>query len=101
MKNNVIKLGLRLMLTGLFIMVTNGCFSATKQIDDKKPNEVIGTASMNAKEIIRVRIRMDADGAVGDTSYEVGPGDPRYKVILERVGGLKPGEEKFIPSAEK
>jgi len=42
-------------------------------------------------------IRTDPKGGGAEGYLEVKPTDPRYKDLLQALGGLAPGEEKFLP----
>ncbi len=44
-----------------------------------------------------VELRLSNNGIVGDSAYYISRGEPGYDEMLERVGGLNPGEEKSIP----
>jgi hypothetical protein len=58
----------------------------------------IGVASLDAAGAIVLDLRAtDGRGILGDGRVVVPPGDPRFRAILDHVGGLGPGETKPVP----
>jgi len=46
---------------------------------------------------ITLQLRATGGGAVGDGMIVYRPSDPKYRDVLEHLGGLKPGETKPVP----
>ncbi len=63
-----------------------------------KVQESIGTATMDKDGTVRLQLRATgAGGLVGDALL-VYPRDHKdYRMILDHLGGLKPGERKVVP----
>ncbi len=61
--------------------------------------ETIGSATMRADGTIVLMLRAtDETGRmIGDGLLEYPPGHPQYREVLQHLGGLKPGESKFVP----
>jgi hypothetical protein len=57
----------------------------------------IGVATMSPDGIIRLQLRAEGPGVVGDAVLVYKPGDPMYEEVKQHIGGIKPGEEKPIP----
>ena len=71
--------------------------AAPKPATAKAP-ESIGTATMDKDGTVRLQLRATgAGGLVGDALL-VYPRDHKdYRMILDHLGGLKPGERKPVP----
>ncbi len=58
----------------------------------------IGSATMKKDGTIVLQLRATGQGGlVGDALFTYKKGHHRYDKIIERVGGLKPGESKPVP----
>ena len=58
----------------------------------------IGTASLDAEGAIVLELRAsDGRGILGDGRVVVPAGEPRYRGVLDHLGGLAPGETKPVP----
>lgn len=59
----------------------------------------IGTAKMDSDGTVRMMLRAEdpATKTIGDTLISYKPGDKSYQDVLSHLGGLKPGEIKFVP----
>ena len=57
----------------------------------------IGQATMEPDGTIILRLRAVSPGAIGDAMLRYPPNHPKYKSILEHLGGLQPGESKPVP----
>jgi len=58
----------------------------------------IGSAKMLPDGTLELMLRAtDGKGMVGDALLKLAPGDKDYDMWLRHLGGMKPGEEKFIP----
>ena len=51
----------------------------------------IGDATMEEDGTIRIRIRMEDHGLVGEALHRYKPSDPDYAKVLAHLPGLKPG----------
>lgn len=63
-------------------------------IEVKNPEETkkwIGSATMQEDRTIRVRIKMEYHGSVGEALTIYKPDDPNYARVLAHLPGLKPG----------
>jgi hypothetical protein len=61
-------------------------------------NEDIGIARMEEDGTIVMQLRAETpSGAIGDALFRYPPKHPQYHEILQRLGGLKIGEEKPVP----
>ena len=60
----------------------------------------MGSATMRPDGSIFLRLSpVSSSGVRGDGSMVIGKTDERYEKVLKRVGGLKVGESKILPSA--
>lgn len=58
----------------------------------------IGTAAMEPDGTILLMLRAEGPGGIiGDALLRYPPGHERYQVVLEHLGGLRPGESKPVP----
>lgn len=64
-------------------------------ISVKDNRKMIGDATMEEDGTIRVRVRMEDHGLVGESLTRHKPGDPDYAKVLAHLPGLKPGV--FVP----
>jgi len=55
-----------------------------------------GSVKMLLDQRLFVELRLSNNGIVGDSAYYISRDEPGYDEMLERVGGLYPGEEKSI-----
>jgi hypothetical protein len=64
----------------------------------KKEPFIIGDAVMEADGTIIINLRRTADGihVTGRVTYPVS--DPRYREVLDHLGGMNPGETKLVPA---
>ena len=59
--------------------------------------QTIGAATMAADGTLELMLRFsDGHGAIGESFLRVPPGDKDYEMWLKHLGGMKPGESKFI-----
>ncbi|MEO8184152.1 MAG: hypothetical protein ABI895_35480 [Deltaproteobacteria bacterium] len=59
----------------------------------------IGSAKMLPDGTLELTLRAtDGKGLVGDALLRLAPGDKDYDMWLQHLGGMKPGEEKFVPA---
>jgi hypothetical protein len=59
--------------------------------------QTIGAATMTVEGTLELMLRAtDGHGMVGDAFLRVPPGDKDYEMWLKHLGGMKPGESKFI-----
>ena len=64
----------------------------------KTENESIGVAIMKRDGTIILNLRAESPiGIQGDAIFEYKPDHPKYKMIIEHIGGIRPGEEKTVP----
>lgn len=61
-----------------------------------KNSDSIGTATISPDGIIGLHLRAETDGTLGDAYIEYRPDNPQYEAIKQHLGGIKPGEEKFV-----
>lgn len=107
MKNTNVSHSPLMSQVGLFLlsMVIMGSSSSkangqTTVTGQNSPARSIGIATMNSDGTIILRLRAESpDGTIGHAHLTLRRSNPRYKHILSRVGGLKPGESKSIPAA--
>jgi hypothetical protein len=59
-------------------------------------NQTIGTATMSDDGTIVMDLRATSPGALGDGRILYKPDSPHYQEILRHLGGLNPGETKFV-----
>lgn len=69
----------------------------TASADPSTLPESIGSASMAPDGIITLHLRATGGGAVGDGMVVYRPSDPKYREVLDHLGGMKPGETKPVP----
>jgi len=63
-----------------------------------KKTDSIGQATMNQDGTIVLQLRAEGDdGTVGDALFTYPPTHEDYKMILEHLGGLEPGQSKPVP----
>ena len=63
----------------------------------KDKPEFIGTASMWPDGTIQLQLRAeDGSGTVGDALLTYPKNHPQYQMILDHLGGLRPGEQKPV-----
>ena len=74
------------------------CASALAAKAQKAEPIYIGDATMAADGTITINLRRTADGinVSGVVKYPID--DPRYREVLNHVGGLRPGETKLVPA---
>src|SRR5262249_34949624 len=65
--------------------------------EDPGPTQSVGVATMLANGTILIGVGGDGPGSRAQAVLEIHPGDSNYQMILDHVGGLKPGETKPIP----
>lgn len=72
---------------------------ASESSRDEEPfREEGGAAHMEPDGTIVLDIRLTrSDGSVADEQVGFLPANPHYRELLERPGGLKPGESKVLP----
>jgi len=63
----------------------------------QKPAPSVGVATMLTNGTILVGVGGDGPAARAQAVLEIHPGDTNYQMIIDHVGGLKPGETKPIP----
>jgi hypothetical protein len=66
------------------------------------PLQYIGECWMEADGTIRMFLRAESHTKsgtiVGHTVQEYRPGDPNYRMILDHVGPMRPGDRKPVPA---
>jgi tetratricopeptide (TPR) repeat protein len=73
-----------------------------KRADASADARTIGVASMESDGTIKLNLRAEGSGMIGDASIPCAPSDPNYKETLMHLGPLKPGDHKFVaPWIEK
>jgi hypothetical protein len=63
--------------------------------DDVEPDGEEEYASMAADGTITIQLRAVCAGIIGEGAYVYPPDHPEYQKILQRVGGLRPGQWKL------
>ncbi len=63
----------------------------------QKETRSIGSATMTADGTLKLMLRAEGGGAVGDALLVYPKGHKEYDNILRHLGGLKPGETKPVP----
>jgi hypothetical protein len=86
--------GPSILAASLLLLTLVSCSS--DQPDDQRP---IGTATMRGDGTLVLQLRAEDPklGILGDAQFEYPPGHPEYQETLDHLGGLKKGEEKFVP----
>ena len=73
---------------------------AVAQTPEKQPpcEQVasIGVATMASDGTITLRVRSLPPGPIGEGILDYPPSHPRYRAIVEHLGGLAPGESKPV-----
>jgi hypothetical protein len=68
------------------------------RIAKMEQKESIGVARMmNDGTIVMDLVAKQSGGLLGDARLTYPPDHPKYQEILRHLGGLRPGEEKFVP----
>ena len=58
----------------------------------------IGAARMEPDGTLVLELRAEGpDGTIGDARFVYPPDHPRYRDVLEHIGGLEPGESCQVP----
>lgn len=66
--------------------------------EKSNPNAPIGTALMLPDGTIEISLRAEGPGGiVGHGRITYAPSHKDYQMILEHLGGLRPGETKLVP----
>jgi hypothetical protein len=65
--------------------------------EDRGAGQSVGVATMLANGTILVGVGEDGPGARAQFVLELHPGDTNYQMMIDHLGGLKPGETKPIP----
>ncbi len=61
-------------------------------------DQVIGSITIQEDKSLVLDLRAEGpDGMIGDARFIYQPGEDGYDMVLEHVGGLVPGESKFVP----
>lgn len=68
-----------------------------KAAPDTVSSESIGVAQMISDGTVVLDLRAIAGGGQGEARMVYPPSHPRYREIVEHLGGLKPGETKPVP----
>lgn len=68
----------------------------TPQPPSQPPAESIGQADMEADGTIILHLRAVSPTAVGDALIRYPTDHPQYRMILEHLGGLEPGQSKPV-----
>jgi hypothetical protein len=66
-------------------------------VEDQGADRSVGVATMLANGTILIGVGGNGPGARAQAVLEIHPGDTNYQMIVDHVGGLKPGETKLIP----
>jgi hypothetical protein len=78
--------------------IQNGRDSSTSipsDDDDEEPDGVDEYATMAADGTITIMLRIVCNGCLGEGKHVYPPDHPEYYKILQRVGGLQPGQWKY------
>ena len=59
--------------------------------------KTIGSAKMLDDGTIVLDLRAAGPGMLGEARVTYPPGHPEYQNVLRHLGGLRPGEEKYVP----
>ena len=98
-----------MLLTSLFLVLSLGLGCGNPNGKPTPPDSVatqdksqqpksIGQATMRPDGTILLQLRAEADdGTIGDSLLEYPRGHKRYKMVLDHLGGLDPGQEKPVP----
>src|SRR5215467_4757689 len=65
--------------------------------EDPAAGGSVGVATMLANGTILIGVGGSGPGARAQAVLEIHPGDTNYQMIIDHVGGLRPGETKPIP----
>lgn len=66
-----------------------------------KAQQYVGTALMEDDGIVMMMLHAQTpNGDWGVSRFYLRPGTADYDALIERVGGLQPGEKKPVPSWE-
>ena len=65
--------------------------------EDPAAGQSVGVATMLNNGTILIGVGGDGPAARAQAVLEIHPGDTNYQMIIDHVGGLKPGETKPIP----
>src|SRR5215467_16168403 len=65
--------------------------------EDPAAGGSVGVATVLANGTILIGVGGCGPGARAQAVLEIHPGDTNYQMIIDHVGGLKPGETKTIP----
>jgi len=74
--------------------------AATPQPPQPAQQPSIGQADMDADGTIILHLRAVSPTAIGDAQIRYPKDHPQYKMILEHLGGLEPGQSKPVPPFE-
>ena len=77
-----------------FLVVVPGAALAAESPSSEKS---IGVVTMLANGTILIGVGGDGPAARARAVLEIHPGDSNYQMIIDHVGGLRPGETKPIP----
>ena len=80
------------------LLWTGACYNRSSS--EQENNNSIGSAEMAADGTITLQLRAEGksggEPVVGDAIFVYKKDDPKYKDILEHLGGMKPGESKSV-----
>ncbi len=77
----------------LLLAAATGCLRRTPPAPSS-----IGMATMTADSTVILDLRAEGSGGVvGHGRFVYPPDHPRYQEVLDHLGGLRPGESKFVP----
>jgi len=88
-------------MKAVFTLLALGLTACATKKEETTPSKakIIGTSSMDSDRMITVILRAeDGHGMVGDTAFFMNPGHKDYKMTIDHVGGLKPGQSKPYPA---
>jgi len=89
---------------GIFLLIPvllmNGCAHAQRDASAQEKN--VGMAEMASDGTITLHLRTEGKPDLGDGLLVYREDDPNYKKILNHLGGMRPGEIKYVkPWPEK
>jgi hypothetical protein len=55
--------------------------------------KIIGTARIDVEGTLKLMLRLDQGGMIGDGVVTYKKGSPHYQEVLDHIGPIKPGEQ--------
>lgn len=89
---------LRLVFAALFLVACGCAEKANSNRTGSLDGQPIGVAWLENDGTLVMQLRAETPGkARGDALLRYSPTDPQYHLMLEHVGGLKPGQTNPVP----